>query len=129
MLDAFSSDAIPVHLLTREAIELYRRTIKPGGVIAIHISNRYLDLQPVIGNIAASLGMVAYIQEDLLLGADEIRHAERHPSRWVLLAEQPENLSPVLAGNLGLRWQAVEGDGGEAWTDDFSNILSVMMWQ
>lgn len=129
VLDAFSSDAIPVHLLTREAIELYRRSIKPGGAIAIHISNRYLDLQPVIGNIAASLGMVAYVQEDLLLSADEVRRTERHPSRWVLLAEQPEDLSPVLADNLGLRWQAVEGNGDEAWTDDFSNILSVMIWR
>ncbi len=57
LLDAFSGDAVPVHLLTREAFEIYLRHMKPDGIIAVHVSNRYLALAPVVERIAASLGM------------------------------------------------------------------------
>ena len=57
VVDAFSGDSIPVHLLTREAVMLYRQRLKPGGVIALHVSNSHLDLRPVVGRIAADLGM------------------------------------------------------------------------
>ena len=56
LLDAFSGDSVPVHLLTREAFEIYRRHMKPGGIIAVHVSNRYLTLAPVIEKVAASIG-------------------------------------------------------------------------
>src|SRR2546422_4110843 len=56
VLDAFSSDAIPVHLLTREAFELYQRHLRSGGIIAVHISNHYLDLEPVVVNVAKHFG-------------------------------------------------------------------------
>ena len=58
-LDAFSSDAIPTHLLTREAFEVYRRHLAPGGVLAVHVTNRYLDLKPVVRGAAAALALEA----------------------------------------------------------------------
>ncbi len=64
VLDAFSSDAIPTHLITREAVELYRHKVAPDGLIAFHISNRYLDLRPVLAGIAHELGLVAYVCND-----------------------------------------------------------------
>ena len=70
-VDAFSGDSIPVHLLTREAVELYLQRTKPGGVVALHVSNRYLDLRPVVARIAADMRLhVAYVD-------DEIQRARR----------------------------------------------------
>jgi hypothetical protein len=64
VIDAFSGDSIPVHLLTREAVMLYRDRITPSGVIALHVSNRFLDLRPVVSQIAADLGLqLAYVED------------------------------------------------------------------
>jgi hypothetical protein len=63
-IDAFSSDSIPVHLITREAVELYARHIADGGIIAIHISNRFLNLKPVLANIAQATGLAARLVTD-----------------------------------------------------------------
>jgi spermidine synthase len=72
VLDAFSSDAIPVHLLTREAFALYERILAPGGIMAVHVSNRHVDLQPVIARIAADAGLVA---GDLPSSSSSWRHS------------------------------------------------------
>ena len=84
-VDAFSGDSIPVHLLTREAVELYLQRIKPGGVIALHVSNRYLDLRPVVARIAADLALeVAYVDDEI--GAHD--GPEKSSSDWILLARE-----------------------------------------
>ena len=80
VVDAFSSDAIPVHLLTREAIQLYFRHLKPDGVLAVHISNRYLDLQPVLLGEAEALGKLARVAD-----TDEEEDADVFGATWVLL--------------------------------------------
>lgn len=126
VLDAFSSDAIPVHLLTREAVELYRRKLRPGGVLAFHISNRHLTLWPVLGAIRAELGMAGAIAEDDQVTPLENREG-KSPSTWLLLAERPEAFEPLEGSTL---WHPFEpGAGGPLWTDDYSNLLSVFDWR
>jgi hypothetical protein len=118
-IDAFSSDSIPVHLITREAIEIYRRELAPGGVVAVHISNRFLDLKPVLANIAAATGMSARLVNDV--PADETGASS---TDWVLLAENDEPFShPTLAD----RVEPMEPNPAfSVWTDQFNNLLDVL---
>jgi hypothetical protein len=92
VVDAFSSDAIPIHLITREALEVYRQHMAPGGVICFHISNRHLDLKPVLANLARELGMAALYQSD-----DDNEDLGKTRSTWVVLAEQWTDLAPLAA--------------------------------
>src|SRR5205085_4878403 len=85
ILDAFSSDSIPVHLITRQALQLYARVLEPNGVLAFHISNRYIDLEPVIGDLAADAGLVALTQDNVDVSDAEIRGG-KSPSHWVVMA-------------------------------------------
>lgn len=122
VLDAFNSDAIPVHLMTHEAIALYMSKLAPGGMVAFHVSNRSLKLDTVLADLARrNAAMSASFvdgEHDTVSGKD--------PSEWVIMAR----LSPAfdsLAQNP--RWRSLEGQTeSHAWTDDFSNILSVFRW-
>ncbi|MCX7892313.1 MAG: fused MFS/spermidine synthase [Burkholderiales bacterium] len=117
-LDAFSSDAIPVHLLTREAFATYLRHLRPGGVLALHISNRYLDLAPQVRSLAAHFGKHAVKVE-----ADGDDAAGTYENTWVLVVDSPETLA-----RLGLADAGAPLDGGAAvrvWTDDYSNLLGL----
>jgi SAM-dependent methyltransferase len=124
VLDAFSSDAIPVHLITREALELYRDKLAPGGVMAFHISNRHLDLEPVLGELAASVGMTSLMQIDKDRAPTDAPNYKLS-SHWVLMARSAADLEPFLNDK---RWQPTRRSNGVVWTDDFSNVLSVMRW-
>jgi SAM-dependent methyltransferase len=119
VLDAFSSDAIPVHLVTLEAVELYLERLRPGGILAFHITNRYVDLEPVLGEIAAALDLQARVRGDR---GDGTR--ARMPSRWMVLAANAGALGAMADDE---RW-APPGVPSRAvvWTDDFSNILRVL---
>jgi SAM-dependent methyltransferase len=125
IVDAFSSDAIPVHLLTREALQLYLDMLAPDGVLVLHISNRYLDLEPVVANLAedAALG-------GRLIGDDESEEvAGATRSTWVVLAPTAETLGGLVKDE---RWSAegLEPDPHVGvWTDDFHNLLSVLKWR
>ena len=81
IVDAFSSDSIPVHLLTREAVELYLRKLRPGGLIAFHVTNRHLELAPVVARAARALGLEAVERNDRAEGA----RGARTPSRWLVI--------------------------------------------
>jgi hypothetical protein len=119
VLDAFSSDAIPVHLLTREALALYLRKLAPEGILAFNITNRYLRLEPVLRALAADAELTALAQSDTHLEGSPGKAA----SAWVVLARRPETLSRVAADN---RWKPASEEAGRAvWTDDFSNLLGV----
>jgi len=123
VVDAFSSDSIPVHLLTREAVQLYLETLRPDGLVAFHVSNRHLDLEPVVAGIAADLGLAAAQKFQLVSASDA--EAGKSTSHWIVAARSPERLEPLLqAGWAPLRPEA----GSRVWTDDFSNILSVIDW-
>jgi hypothetical protein len=119
-VDAFSSDAIPVHLLTREAIQLYFRHLKPEGVLALHISNRYLDLKPVCEGGAASVGRQAWVVED---EGDEASYLSS--STWVLVTS---DLS-LYRGNSfkdATISQYPPKKGFRPWTDDYSNLFQIL---
>ena len=118
-IDAFSSDSIPVHLITREAMELYARHIAPDGIIAVHISNRFLDLKPVLANIAQATGLAARLVSDSP-GDD----SSASNTDWVLLARDPRVLDdPVIA----TRAEALDPvPGFSLWTDQFNNLFDVL---
>lgn len=122
ILDAFSSDAIPVHLLTREALALYLSRLAPNGIIALHISNLHLSLSPVLGRLAEDQGLVALWQREPAT-AGSLTDG-KFPSEWMVLARSRADLG-ALAGDP--RWKApsIAADT-PLWTDDFSNILSVL---
>jgi spermidine synthase len=117
-VDAFSSDAIPVHLLTREALALYFRHLKPRGVLAVHISNRYIDLEPVLDRGAAALGKTARVFE-----TEDNDAGTCYGTTWVLIAADPT----VFAG---AEYQAgtpsTPAPWLRVWTDDYSNLFKVL---
>lgn len=116
IMDAFSSDSVPAHLLTTEAMNLYLDKLSPDGVLAFHISNRYLNLEPLLSGLARRAGLVAYIRRD-----EERNVIGRYPSVWVVMARNDSALGAITKDD---RWQRVQGD--MVWTDDFSNILSLL---
>lgn len=123
ILDAFSSDAIPVHLLTREALRLYLAKLDVDGIIALHISNRMLDLEPVVANIVADAGAAALIRDQ----REGVDLADRKtPSVWVVIARSSANLAFLRDEPA---WVPLDPrpDFG-LWADDFSNILQILRW-
>ena len=124
VLDAFSSDSIPVHLLTKEALQLYLRKLKPGGAVLVNISNEYLNLLPVLATLIDSAGAAGKHQLFAPSAQDVARGATA--SEWIAIGAQPAALD-FLASET--RWRTMEpGHGGEAWSDDFSNIFSAIKW-
>jgi hypothetical protein len=126
ILDAFSSDAIPVHLLTREAFRLYFALLAPHGVLAVHISNEHLDLEPVIAAVARDLALVSMVRRDFAVPDSDVAEGRRS-SVWAVLARSPADLG-VLSGSR--EWRPLRPRGDVAvWTDDFSNIVRVFDWR
>ncbi|MEQ1855447.1 MAG: fused MFS/spermidine synthase [Longimicrobiales bacterium] len=124
VLDAFSSGTIPIHLLTREAFELYLDRLAPRGALLFHISNRHLELTPVVAAQARDLGLAAFEWSDVRRDEDVERGI--FGSEWVLIARSPQDLDYMpVAGWRPLDTQIPD----RAWTDDFSDLLSVQRWQ
>jgi spermidine synthase len=118
ILDAFSSDAIPVHLITLEALDVYRRHMKPDSVIAFHVTNRFLDLVPVVEALGKARGMrVAWVDDD---GENPI--ASR--SDWVLLTAAGDVLDRPLVKDATS--PIVSRPDWRLWTDDFNNLFQVL---
>ncbi len=122
VLDAFSSDAIPMHLLTLEALEMARTKLAPHGVILIHISNRYIDLQPVLGGAASRLGWTGWVQEDTVIDDKEALEG-KEASTWVVLAPDAASLAPIRRTG---PWVPLPNTPERAWTDAFSNLLDAL---
>jgi spermidine synthase len=119
-MDAFSGDSVPTHLLTLEAMRTYLSHLKPQGLLAIHITNRYLDLRPVMAAAAEHFGKVALVYN--LEPADNDAYC--HHSVWVLMMapERAENLPASLRAGEPL----APRPGFRPWTDSFSNLLGVL---
>jgi len=117
VVDAFSSDAIPTHLLTREAFAAYVRHLAPGGVLAVHITNRYVDLKPVVRGAAVALGLEAE-------HVPSFENGTGWSSDWMLLARDRDLLDEevVSAATLPTQGRADE----IPWTDDWSNLFRVL---
>ena len=125
IVDAFSSDAIPVHLLTREALQLYLQKLDAGGVIAFHITNSYLNLDVLIADLAHDAGLVCLLQHDVRADAAAVSLGKA-TSRWALMAKSADALGPLARD---ARWQPVSARATPmAWTDDFSNPLGLVRW-
>jgi spermidine synthase len=118
-VDAFSGDAIPAHLITREAVQLFRRHLADGGILAYHVSNRYLDLAPVLGTIAKAEKMAALHIDDFKKVGDS--NPIKSQSTWVLLAEKPETLAPLQEFGK----EPVEKPEWRIWSDDYHNLFQV----
>jgi hypothetical protein len=116
IMDAFSSDSVPAHLLTTEAMNLYLDKLSTDGLLAFHISNRYLNLEPLLSGLSRRAGLVGYIRRD-----EEHNVVGRYPSLWVVMARNDSALGAIATDD---RWRRVQGD--KVWTDDFSNILSLL---
>jgi len=122
VLDAFSSDSIPVHLLTKEAFDLYREKLTADGLILVHISNLYLDLAPVVAGSGAQTGYSTLLLDDTRVTPKEAEQG-RYPSRWAVIL--PSDLEEEFEAN---GWKPFT-DPRLVWTDDHSSIFSVMRWQ
>jgi hypothetical protein len=124
VLDAFSSDAIPVHLLTREAMRIYLSHLAPEGRIAVHISNRYLDLEPVVAALAKDAGLDARVASGPASGNDGMYE---NNSTWVVVAPSPTALELLTTPDGGWVTPFLPDDF-RPWTDDFSSLWTVMKW-
>ena len=119
VLDAFSGDSIPVHLLTLEAMAVYLRHMKPDGVIAIHVSNRYVNLAPVVDRLAATNKLHQW-----MILQDEMKYLELAASQWILLAADPhafEHPDLQANGEAPKSWPEFA-----VWTDDFNNLFELL---
>ena len=115
-MDVFSSDSVPAHLLTTEAMDVYVGKLSAEGMMAFHISNRYLNLEPLLSGLSKRAGLSAFIRRD-----EERTPAAKYPSVWVVMARTDPALGSIASDS---RWTRLKGD--IVWTDDFSNILSLL---
>jgi hypothetical protein len=123
VVDVFSSDSIPAHMVTREALQLYFRKLTKQGLVAIHISNRYINLEPVLGALSRHLGLSALRQLQREISPAE-REMGKSPSHWVLLARLQKDFGNLVSDS---RWQPIpETEGAPVWADDFSDIFRVL---
>jgi predicted membrane-bound spermidine synthase len=122
VLDAFSSDAIPAHIVTREALAMYVTKLRPGGCLALNVSNSYLDVRSVVVGGARSLGLAGYTRHDGDLSVAP--KGDKEISDWVVVASDPSAMADLASD---ARWTPIDQVGRYVvWTDDFSDILSVL---
>ncbi|MFQ5590012.1 MAG: spermidine synthase [Phycisphaerae bacterium] len=122
VLDAFSSDAIPTHLLTREAVQLYLSKLAARGVIVFHISNRYLDLTQLVGALAADADLACAYRDDRKLTTEELA-AEKRPSVYAVVARRQVDLAQVMEMP---GWRLLRPrHGTPVWTDQYSSVLGL----
>lgn len=123
VLDAFSSDAIPIHLVTQQALDLYLSKLAQGGILAFQISSRSLNLRPILADLAASRKLVC-------IGFDDLKPSSiegKDPSQWVVMARSESEISNL---SINTQWERLRGrDGARVWSDDFSNIVRAIRWQ
>ena len=132
-MDAFTSDAVPVHLLTREAFDIYLKKLAPGGIIVLNIANRYLNFEHVLGNMTEDRNIVGMIQ-----GGYEVREIDKYGTNWVVMARKTEDFGvlPELKAELKTNsedwvetWRKIESNPKlGVWTDDYSNLPSIFKW-
>ena len=123
ILDAFSSDAIPLHLLTLEAVRVYLSRLRTDGLLAFHISNRHVNLRPALARIARDHQLTALAQTDVRAKDDPHGYES---SEWMLMASDPSAFARLPQDQ---KWTTVVADARPSWTDDFSNIWTVLRWR
>jgi SAM-dependent methyltransferase len=123
LVDAFSSDAIPVHLLTREALRLYFDMLAPRGILALHISNRYLRLEPVVANLAEDGRYAAMLQHG---DTGDVRGAAE--ASWAILGRRPDDFGALATDRRWTEASLTPQPAVGIWSDDFHNLLSIFKW-
>jgi len=123
LLDAFSSDSVPTHLLSREALEMYLAKLKPEGVLLFHVSNRYLNVEKLVSSLVTDAGLTAFSRFD---DAGDLRKVGKSSANHVAAAREARDLKP-LAALPG--WEPVRHPPDfKPWTDDYSNLLGLIRW-
>lgn len=124
VLDAFSSDSIPVHLLTREALQIYLKHLQPNGLLAFHISNRYFDLRDPLARLGESLSLKVFVRNDSVVTNSQ-RDEGKSESLWVVLAHQSRDFMPLAELP---NWERRAADKNfPLWTDDHANVLGALI--
>jgi len=123
LLDAFNSDSVPTHLVSREAVQLYLSKLVPDGIVMFHVSNRYLNVEWLVSALVTDAGLVAYSRFD---DAGELRKMGKSSANHIVAARHAEDLS-TIANRPGWNRVARPADF-QAWTDDYSNLLSLIRW-
>ena len=129
-VDAFSSDSVPMHLLTREALQVYGRAVQRDGIVLFHISNRYLDLKPVIAELAERDGWTAAVMEYVPNEDEEVMNATL--SVWIALSRNPASIDRLvqLSGEDSMNWTVLERQPGfSGWSDDHASILPIINYR
>jgi len=122
VLDAFNSDSIPAHLVSREAVRMYMSKLKPDGVLLFHVSNRYLDVEKLASAVAMNEGLPAFVRRD-----DDEEPTGKAASDYVAAVRKAEDLDNIPNKD---SWEQVEKPTDiKAWTDDYSNMMSVIRWK
>ena len=120
--DAFNSDSIPAHLISREAVQMYITKLRPGGVLLFHVSNRYLDVEKLATAVSYDEGLAVFVRHD----GDETPTGKA-ASDWVAAVRRREDFNAIRHKE---SWEdAVRPTDIKAWTDDYSNMLSVIKWE
>ncbi|MFN7717151.1 MAG: spermidine synthase [Pseudanabaenaceae cyanobacterium] len=125
ILDAFSSDAVPTHLLTKEALQIYLENLSPQGVIAYNVTNRYLDLAPILANLAQNQNLKVRFCRDRQAATGKEKQANIFPSQWVIMARQSEQI-PLILANPDCQNPS---PSAVSWSDDFSSVLQQIRWR
>jgi SAM-dependent methyltransferase len=127
VLDAYTSDTIPLHLITREALALYLQKLAPDGLLIFHISNRHLRLERVLGVLAQNAGLSCVIQNESGGGEGELLATGKISSKWVVMARRSETLAGLIRDP---RWQRPPSHlRARLWTDDYASVFSVFIWR
>jgi spermidine synthase len=125
ILDAYSSDQIPLHLLTREALALYLKHLAPGGAFAFNISNRHFDLRPVLANIAADAGLTLFVRTDQDVSAQQAAQGYQR-STWGIAVRAPADAGAIARDP---RWSKLGATAQlPLWTDDYTSLIRVLRW-
>jgi spermidine synthase len=125
ILDAFSSDSVPVHLLTREALDVYLRHLTDDGILVFHTSSMYFRLHPILADLADDAGLVCFFQQHLNVSRAELFEG-KDASNWVVMARKAELLGPLAEDK---RWRRLAGPKKRLWTDDYCNVLGALYWK
>ena len=123
-VDAFSSDAIPLHLLTDEAFGVYFQALAPRGLLVVHISNRFIELEPVLAALAKKRGLAAAKRDD-----NPRDRSLLTASSWVALSRDPAILAALAKAQPGAKWSALMPPAQRVWTDDHASILPFIRWE